>query len=102
MNVVEADTTIYKVVEGDNTIYKVATNREGQFSIWPVDQEIPVIWEEVVKKGLKQECLDYIIGIWQERKEKETERQALEEKMEEEAKRRAFEEKRRRQMKISL
>ncbi len=102
MNVVAEDTTMYNFVEEGTAIYKVATNREGQFSIWPVDQEIPVIWEEVVKKGRRQECLDYIIGIWAERKKKEAENQALAEKMAEEAKRKAFEEKRRIQMKMSL
>lgn len=48
----------------DNTIYNVVMNHEEQYSIWPVDKEIPLGWKAVGKSGLKQECLDYIKEVW--------------------------------------
>ncbi len=50
--------------EEDNTIYAVVINHEEQYSIWPVDRELPLGWTAVGKTGLKQECLDYIEEVW--------------------------------------
>jgi MbtH protein len=48
----------------DTTIYTVVMNHEEQYSIWPVDREIPLGWKAVGKTGLKQECLAYIEEVW--------------------------------------
>jgi len=48
----------------DTTIYRVVVNLEEQYSIWPVDREIPPGWRDVGKQGTKQECLDYIKEVW--------------------------------------
>ena len=48
----------------DTTIYAVVMNHEEQYSIWPVDREIPAGWRAVGKSGSKQECLDYIKEVW--------------------------------------
>lgn len=48
----------------DNTTYNVVVNHEEQYSIWPVDKEIPLGWKAVGKSGNKQECLDYIKEVW--------------------------------------
>ena len=48
----------------DNITYTVVINHEEQYSIWPVDREIPVGWKEAGKTGTKQECLDYIEEVW--------------------------------------
>ncbi len=48
----------------DTTIYNVVVNHEEQYSIWPEWKEIPLGWKTVGKKGLKQECLDYIQEVW--------------------------------------
>jgi MbtH protein len=45
-------------------IYRVVTNREGQYSIWPVDKSVPAGWEETEKKGELQECLKHINEVW--------------------------------------
>jgi MbtH protein len=45
-------------------IYKVVVNHEGQYSIWPVDQDNPLGWEDVGKIGPQEECLAYIAEIW--------------------------------------
>jgi MbtH protein len=48
----------------DNTIYNVVLNHEEQYSIWPVDKEIPLGWKATGKSGQKQECLDHIKEVW--------------------------------------
>jgi MbtH protein len=42
----------------------VVINHEEQYSIWFVDQEIPLGWREVGKSGSKTECLAYIEEVW--------------------------------------
>lgn len=48
----------------DTTTYNVVINHEEQYSIWPVDREIPLGWKTAGKSGPKQECLDYINEVW--------------------------------------
>lgn len=50
--------------EEDKTIYKVVMNHEEQYSIWPVERENPLGWQDVGKSGLKAECLAYIKEVW--------------------------------------
>jgi MbtH protein len=50
--------------EVDNRIYKVVLNHEEQYSIWPADRNNAPGWSDDGKKGTKQECLDYISGVW--------------------------------------
>ncbi len=50
----------------DAIIYKVIVNDEGQYSIWPADRENPLGWNDTGKRGVKQECLDYIQTVWQD------------------------------------
>jgi MbtH protein len=50
--------------EDDRTIYEVVINHEEQYSIWPVDRDVPLGWKKVGKSGLKEECLDYIEEVW--------------------------------------
>ncbi len=48
----------------DLTIYKAVVNHEEQYSIWPVDRENPLGWNDAGKSGSKSECLAYIKEIW--------------------------------------
>lgn len=48
----------------ETTLYNVVVNQEEQYSIWPVDREIPLGWCEAGKSGLKPECLSYIEEVW--------------------------------------
>lgn len=48
----------------DTTTYNVVINHEEQYSIWPVDREIPLGWKTAGKSGPKKECLDYINEVW--------------------------------------
>ena len=69
--------------EEDNTVYKVVINHEEQYSIWPVDRENALGWNDVGKEGPKQDCLDYINEVWTDMRPL-----SLRKKMEEDAKRR--------------
>lgn len=44
--------------------YRVVVNHEEQYSIWPVDRELPLGWSEAGKTGTKAECLAHIDTVW--------------------------------------
>jgi len=48
----------------DVSMYKVVVNHEEQYSIWPVDRENPLGWEDRGPSGSKPECLAYIDEVW--------------------------------------
>jgi MbtH protein len=48
----------------DTTIYKVVVNHEEQYSIYPVERDNPLGWNDAGKSGSKQECLDHIKEVW--------------------------------------
>jgi MbtH protein len=48
----------------DTTIYKVVVNHEEQYSIWPVDRENALGWNDAGKSGTKAERLEYIKEVW--------------------------------------
>lgn len=48
----------------DAIIYKVVVNHEEQYSIWPVDRENALGWNDAGKTGTKEECLAYIKEVW--------------------------------------
>ena len=48
----------------DTRTYKAVVNHEEQYSIWPVDRENPLGWNDAGKSGTKQECLSYIEEVW--------------------------------------
>ena len=50
--------------EQETTIYKVVVNHDEQYSIWPVQREIPYGWRDAGKSGLKNACLEYIKEVW--------------------------------------
>jgi len=50
--------------EEDATMYKVVVNQEEQYSIWPVNREIPAGWSDTGKNGQKEECLAFIKEVW--------------------------------------
>ena len=72
--------------EEDNQEYKVVINHEEQYSIWPVDRENALGWNDVGKSGDKQHCLDYIEEVWTDMRPL-----SLRKKMEEDARRAAEE-----------
>ena len=48
----------------DLTTYKVVVNHEEQHSIWPLDRENPLGWEDRGPSGTKADCLTYINEVW--------------------------------------
>ncbi|MEN2284393.1 MbtH family protein [Algoriphagus sp. SE2] len=50
--------------EEDQVIYRVVINHEEQYSIWPVDRELPLGWNAEGKEGTKSECLAHIEEVW--------------------------------------
>lgn len=48
----------------DTIRYRVVVNDEEQYSIWPLDREMPLGWTDVGKSGTKEECLAYINEVW--------------------------------------
>ncbi|MDC3954371.1 MbtH family protein [Polyangium jinanense] len=52
------------VLDDDNSNFIVVVNHEEQYSIWPVEREIPAGWRAVGKTGKKSECLEYIEQVW--------------------------------------
>jgi MbtH protein len=48
----------------DNTIYRAVVNHEEQYSIWPVDRDLPAGWNDAGKSGSKGECLAFISDVW--------------------------------------
>lgn len=45
-------------------VFRVVVNHEEQYSIWPVDRELPPGWQEAGKQGTKNECLEHIDNVW--------------------------------------
>jgi MbtH protein len=50
--------------QDDTTIYKVVMNDEEQYSIWPEYRDNPLGWQEVGRRGTKDECLSHIEEVW--------------------------------------
>lgn len=48
----------------DDRTYRVVFNHEEQYSIWPVDRDIPLGWTDAGKSGPKDECLAHIREVW--------------------------------------
>ena len=50
--------------ENDERAWRVVLNHEEQYSIWPVDRELPEGWRDEGKQGTRQECLDHVDEVW--------------------------------------
>lgn len=48
----------------DTTVYAVVYNHEEQYSIWPVERELPLGWTKEGTQGTKKACLDRIEEVW--------------------------------------
>lgn len=50
--------------ENDERVWRVVLNHEEQYSVWPVDRELPEGWRDEGKQGTKKECLDHVDEVW--------------------------------------
>lgn len=48
----------------DKSIYSVVVNQEDQYSIWPIDRDVPLGWRAVGVQGPKAVCLEHISTVW--------------------------------------
>jgi len=48
----------------DERPFRVVVNHEEQYSVWPVDRELPAGWTAEGFEGPKQACLDHIDTVW--------------------------------------
>lgn len=44
--------------------FKVLINAEGQYSLWPLELDIPAGWEQTGPTGTREECVAYIDENW--------------------------------------
>ncbi|MEI5102640.1 MbtH family NRPS accessory protein [Streptomyces sp. PmtG] len=49
---------------GTEGAYAVVLNDEEQYSIWPVDQEVPAGWRREGFEGVKEACLAHVDEVW--------------------------------------
>jgi uncharacterized protein YbdZ (MbtH family) len=45
-------------------LYQVVKNHEEQYSIWPLDKDLPLGWESCSFEGSKKDCLAHIDVVW--------------------------------------
>jgi uncharacterized protein YbdZ (MbtH family) len=51
-------------IKDDLKTHRVVVNSEEQYSIWPLDRELPHGWSEVGPTGQVSDCLAYIAEVW--------------------------------------
>jgi len=51
-------------LDEENVTMQVVINHEENYSVWPVDRELPAGWTPTGTVGSKQECLDHIEEVW--------------------------------------
>ena len=50
--------------ESDDRQYVVVVNDEEQYSIWPVEKQMPAGWRDAGFRGSKAACLSHIQEVW--------------------------------------
>jgi len=50
--------------QDDTQVYRVVVNHEEQYSIWPVDRDLPAGWRAEGKEGTRADCLSHIGEVW--------------------------------------
>ena len=48
----------------DGDVFKVLINDEGQYSLWPMAQDIPSGWTEAGCRGSRDECSAFVDAHW--------------------------------------
>jgi MbtH protein len=52
--------------QSSNAQFRVVVNDQGQYSMMPVENELPPGWRDGGKTGTSQECVDYIQKVWKQ------------------------------------
>ena len=53
-----------RLEKDEKSEFNVVVNREGQYSIWPIDRQLPPAWSEIGYQATKDKCLAHIETIW--------------------------------------
>ncbi len=56
--------SIQKMNLSEETEYAVVINHEEQYSIWPIEMDVPENWRKTEFKGLLYPCVRYIKKVW--------------------------------------
>ncbi|MDT7797558.1 MAG: MbtH protein [Actinomycetota bacterium] len=48
----------------DDIEFQVLVNDEGQYSLWPLTNEVPAGWRADGFRGGRQECMDHVDEVW--------------------------------------
>jgi uncharacterized protein YbdZ (MbtH family)/pimeloyl-ACP methyl ester carboxylesterase len=54
--------------EDDRRPFLIVTNNAEQFSVWPVDSDLPGGWTAIGFRGDRQSCLSHIESIWRDQR----------------------------------
>ena len=46
------------------SVFRVVANGEEQYSIWPVERELPAGWRDAGYSGTRGSCLAHITKVW--------------------------------------
>ncbi|MEG3130958.1 MbtH family NRPS accessory protein [Pantoea cypripedii] len=67
---VNKEITVTHNEESSDKQYLTVVNSEGQYSIWPANKTLPAGWNEAGKRGSREECLQYIVQVWNDMRPK--------------------------------
>lgn len=51
-------------MDDDQRIFRVVRNHEEQYSVWPVDRDLPAGWCDDGVEGPRDHCLRHIDQVW--------------------------------------
>ena len=52
------------IFDSEDQLFRVVVNDEEQYSIWPLEKEIPAGWRDEGTTGRKEECTRHIDEVW--------------------------------------
>ena len=52
------------IFDDDEQHFNVVVNEEEQYSIWPLDRELPLGWRTAGMTGKRKQCLQHIEQVW--------------------------------------
>ncbi len=52
------------IFDSEDQLFRVVVNDEEQYSIWPLDKEIPAGWRDEGTSGPKADCTRHIEEVW--------------------------------------
>jgi MbtH protein len=44
--------------------HRVVRNDEDQYSVWPLDRDLPAGWHDAGHRGTRENCLEHVGRVW--------------------------------------